>query len=232
MIESKVVSLLFADDTPDSRFLIQAYLRGLRLVITFAENGLEAVQAYENTEFDLLLMDIDMPGLSGPNALAEIRKWEVVRGLPPVPAISLSGHDEVSGFDHHLKKPVKKAQLLELLMRIFPSISDLAVDLMATSLDDEIRALMPTYLKNREKDLMNLSEALRVGNFDQCASIFHRIRGTAASYGFPSIGKIAERGEQYSNQSDWNSLHLALRSFRSEIARQRAGLSTPAMPLK
>lgn len=195
------------------------------MTLTEVEDGLKAVAAYEAIEFDLILMDVEMPVLSGSDALARIRKWETAQGLPPVPAIALTGNEEAAGFDFHIKKPVKKAALLEMIGRIFPmlqtSLEPSSPDSVDSTLDEEIREMMPGYLENRSKDLALLSSASASGDFQQCATIFHRIKGTAASYGFKELGLLAELGEKQAKAGDSASLILMLRSYRSELARQR-----------
>ena len=224
MSPQRLLNILFADDAADSRMLVQACLRGAPVTLTGVEDGLKAIEAYESFEFDLILMDIEMPVVTGPEALARIRKWETAQGLPPVPAIALTGNDEAAGFDFHLKKPVKKADLLEMIGRIFPTLQTSPVptsaDTVDSTLDEEIREMMPGYLENRGKDLVSLTSASASGDLQQCAALLHRIKGTAASYGFKELGQLAELGEKHAKAGDAASLILMLRSYRSELARQ------------
>jgi CheY-like chemotaxis protein len=72
--------ILFADDSPDNRALIRAYLKSTPHEIEFAENGQEAITRVEAERYDLIFMDIQMPVVDGYAAVQEIRRWEKQTG--------------------------------------------------------------------------------------------------------------------------------------------------------
>jgi signal transduction histidine kinase/CheY-like chemotaxis protein len=125
--------LLLADDSPDNRLLIAAYLRDSRLrdrpvELDAVENGVQAVERFQNRRFDLVLMDVQMPGLDGYDATRRIREWERRErpGVAPVPIVALTAHARAedrerslaAGCTAHLVKPVRKQALLEELDRL------------------------------------------------------------------------------------------------------------------
>ena len=112
--------ILLAEDAPDNRFLIQAYLKKLPYRIEIAENGRVAIEKFKALRPDLVLMDVQMPEVDGLAATRAIRGWEGERGLSPTPIIALTAsalEDDVkrslaAGCDQHVSKPVKKPVLL------------------------------------------------------------------------------------------------------------------------
>ncbi len=90
--------------------------------VELASNGLEALQAMQKTDFDLILMDIQMPGMDGIEATRRIRQGEQPSGMH-VPIVALTanamkGDREkylASGMDGHLTKPIRLAELDEML---------------------------------------------------------------------------------------------------------------------
>ncbi len=71
------LKILLAEDNEDNRLLIAHYLRDQPVELCFAANGLEAVEAVQRGEpFDLILMDIDMPGMDGHTATRQILAFE------------------------------------------------------------------------------------------------------------------------------------------------------------
>ena len=72
--------ILLADDSPDNRLLIRAYLKKTPYVLTEADNGQIAVERFIDGSYDLVLMDIQMPVLDGYSAVRAIRKWELEHG--------------------------------------------------------------------------------------------------------------------------------------------------------
>ncbi|MDD5286645.1 MAG: ATP-binding protein [Desulfuromonadaceae bacterium] len=118
------LDILLADDVEINRVLMQAILGPHGHQITFAENGREALQAYKTKQFNVVLMDVQMPEMDGLQATRAIREYEraTARSIP-VPIIAMTafaGNEDRqvclnAGMDDYLTKPVKPAQLLQLL---------------------------------------------------------------------------------------------------------------------
>lgn len=117
--------ILIVDDTEDNRFLLLTYLKKYPFDIVQAENGQEAFDKVTTENFDLILMDIQMPILDGYAATKKIREWEQKNSKPPVPIIAVSANamsEDVQksldvGCTEHLTKPIKKTALLEMIQR-------------------------------------------------------------------------------------------------------------------
>ncbi|MBF0587918.1 MAG: response regulator [Magnetococcales bacterium] len=117
--------ILVVDDSEDNRRLVEAFLKREPYQLVMAVNGAEAVAAFIEQRFDLVLMDIQMPVMDGYDATRRIRKWESKRGMPSTPILALTAHaiDEESeqimavGCDLHLTKPIRKQRLLNSLRR-------------------------------------------------------------------------------------------------------------------
>ena len=118
--------LLLADDSADNRRLVQLYLSQLPYLLETVEDGAAALKAVQEGEYDLVLMDVHMPGMDGLTSTRAIRAWEQARGRPrtPVVAITASAMQEdvqralAADCDAHLAKPVSKTALLETIGRL------------------------------------------------------------------------------------------------------------------
>lgn len=77
--------VLLAEDNPINMAVVKRLLAKWGLETAAAVNGREAVERSENTRYDILLLDLEMPGLDGVSALKEIRKMD-----PEVPAIAFT----------------------------------------------------------------------------------------------------------------------------------------------
>ena len=117
--------ILIADDAADNRLLLAAFLRDVPVEIRFAADGRQAVDAVRGGgNFDLILMDIDMPEMDGYQATAAILDWQRSRGIEPTPIVALSAytmHEAVSaslkaGCVAHLAKPVTRNTLLDAIL--------------------------------------------------------------------------------------------------------------------
>lgn len=119
----KRLNVLLVEDAVTNRFLIEAYLKQTPYQVDVAENGEIAVQKYMAGNYDLVLMDMQMPVMDGYTATRHIRRWESTHGLHPTPIIALTAHallEDIqksleAGCNAHLTKPVKKAALLETM---------------------------------------------------------------------------------------------------------------------
>ena len=117
------VRVLLVEDSPDNRLLIQAYLKGLPYALDMAENGKVAVEKYTSGEYDLVLMDVQMPVMDGYAATGVIRRMEKEEGRQQMPIIALTANalqEDMqksldAGCTAHLSKPITKAGLLQTL---------------------------------------------------------------------------------------------------------------------
>ena len=90
---------------------------------TVVPDGLAAIQAMRARDFDLVLMDMQMPVMDGYTATRAMRTWERDHDLPPTQIIALTAlalKEETvkileAGCNTHITKPVKKTTLLEIL---------------------------------------------------------------------------------------------------------------------
>lgn len=88
MSKLQQATILVAEDNTINQRIVEAMLSGLGHQAHFVENGRDAVLAVERQEFDLVLMDVRMPILSGPDATREIRKLPGTKGQIPIIALT------------------------------------------------------------------------------------------------------------------------------------------------
>ncbi len=120
---SRVISILIAEDNPINQKLIVTILEQNGYSTTTANNGQIAVDLYEESEFDVILMDIDMPVMDGITATRVIKEigQRDKRCYTPIIALTaraLAGDRErilSAGLDAHLSKPVDREFLLNTL---------------------------------------------------------------------------------------------------------------------
>ncbi len=116
------LKILLAEDNPINRKLMLALLIKRGCEVTAVEDGLEAVQLQKIQPFDLIFMDVQMPGMDGLKATELIREYEKTtqRHLPIIAmtANALKGDREqclAAGMDEYLSKPIQRDELDKLL---------------------------------------------------------------------------------------------------------------------
>ena len=115
--------ILVAEDNSISTKVIRGMLNKLSLQPDTASNGEEALRAMQATQYDLVLMDCEMPVLDGFSATEQLRAWELREHRPRTPVVALTAHilaehkerARLVGMDGHMAKPVEMSQLRELI---------------------------------------------------------------------------------------------------------------------
>lgn len=120
----RALSILYAEDNPYSRVVMNTILGGLGHRVDFVESGEAAVQAAARGAYDAVLMDVTLPGLDGLEATRRIRALHGKAGQVPVICISgRAGSGEeadarVAGMNFYLVKPVSPGKLAHVLAAI------------------------------------------------------------------------------------------------------------------
>ena len=117
--------ILLAEDNPVNEKVATHTLRRLGYEVHAVANGQDAVAAWRDGRYDLILMDCQMPVLDGYEATREIRNLEA--GKRHIPIVALTAHamtgDDArcmaAGMDHHLTKPLDRERLQACLDRYF-----------------------------------------------------------------------------------------------------------------
>ncbi len=117
------LNILVAEDNDINRFIIEKMLLGWGMKVDFAATGIEAVQKSSEKEFDLILMDVEMPDMNGYRA-TEIIRNEKDAPLCEIPIIAMTGHAMAGerekciacGMDDYISKPFKQEELKEKII--------------------------------------------------------------------------------------------------------------------
>jgi CheY-like chemotaxis protein len=111
--------ILVAEDNPNNQKVLRLMLRKMGCHVQMVENGLQAVQAASKGEFDLIILDLQMPIMDGLTAVARLRDYFAWSNLPGpvIMALTANAFEEdraaclAAGFDFYLAKPVSASQL-------------------------------------------------------------------------------------------------------------------------
>jgi len=121
------LSVLIVEDNPVNLMILENQLQREGWTVDSAGNAMDAVRAVDGEQFDLVFMDLEMPGMDGYQATGEIRRIERETGRPPVPVVALTAHEgeefrkkaEEAGMTYFLTKPVGRRKLLRCISALF-----------------------------------------------------------------------------------------------------------------
>ncbi|KAI9927840.1 hypothetical protein ASPWEDRAFT_184594 [Aspergillus wentii DTO 134E9] len=115
--------ILLAEDNEVNQKVAVRVMEKYHHHITVVENGQEALQAFRNNRYDVVLMDVQMPVMGGFESTAKIREYESFHGLPRTRIIALTAHAMfgdrekciAAGMDDYLPKPLNQVQMMEMI---------------------------------------------------------------------------------------------------------------------
>lgn len=110
------LSLLVVDDSDDNRVLIASFLKGSRVKLQLAVDGLDSLKKFRSGAYDIVFMDLQMPEMDGFEAAARIRELEAAEGRARTKLVALTAmatREDIdkamkAGCDDYLTKPIRK----------------------------------------------------------------------------------------------------------------------------
>jgi PAS domain S-box-containing protein len=207
--------ILMADDSPDNVTIALAYLEATPYQVTVAETGNIACHLFKTGQYDLVLMDRQMPGMDGLTATRTIRAWEQANDRAPTPIIALTasalkGDRETclaAGCTAYLTKPIKEDVLLRAI-RDYSAVRSLAPGAADDPSDRTSRASRrlaertPAYLQSCRVNVVTMTEALDRADFQTVTILGHNLRGSGGGFGFQPITDIGAGLEEAAGAAD------------------------------
>ena len=196
--------VLLAEDGPDNRILITALLTRLGLSVEVVEDGAQAVQAALAGDFDLVLMDIQMPVMDGLRAATILKAAGFGRPLVALTANVMQDDIDryaAAGFARSVSKPIDVAVFGAVLAELLVQDSA-ALELGHFSDMPGYEALRLAYCDALGGKLRELGALLDGGALAQAAEASHALRGTGSSFGYPGLTALAAQIETAARAGD------------------------------
>jgi len=233
------VRILLAEDNPVNQQLACRLLQRLGAHVVVANNGLEALRALQEGDFDAVLMDCQMPEMDGYEATRQLRGSASTARNPKIPVIALTAHALATdrakclaaGMDDYLTKPINPAQLQRALLRSLPSTREIAsrvgadddvlfdeAALLTRTADDRdfARELIALFMQTGDATLWELTH--RDTDCDTVRKLAHNLKGSAAAAAAGDVAARAEILERVAGTAEAVSALLALdASFRRTV---------------
>jgi CheY-like chemotaxis protein/HPt (histidine-containing phosphotransfer) domain-containing protein len=210
--------VLVVEDNPTNQQVANAMLKSLGVQVTLASNGQQAVELVQNCDFDLVLMDCQMPVMDGFQATAAIRRLPLGRGerlpIAAVTANALQGDEQAcleAGMNDFLPKPFKLAQLQALLVRWLPRVDEAhSTSIALEAADARDTLVVPGSDAIDLRALQTIRELDPAGGMDLVKSILRIF--------IESAGESVTRIENAILASDGGQLAAAAHALKSSTA--------------
>ena len=250
--QRRQLRVLLAEDNPVNRTLALRLLGKLGHQVEVANNGEEALALHARSNFDIILMDVQMPVMGGFEATAHIREREAA-GHPRTPIVAMTAHAMkgdrerclAAGMDGYLSKPVHAPDLVEALIhhtgnadpappRAAPLMTDDAPvferEKALFNLGDDadlLEQLIVMYAEDEDRLVHDIETALTAGDPEALSNAAHALKGAVSNFCAPRARASAERLEHLGRDKRLDEAPAALDTLRSELAalRQAFGLA-------
>ncbi len=217
--------VLIAEDDKFNQELIKAVLKEWGIYCDIASDGEEAVRKVKENNYDLIFLDINMPKMSGIEALKEIKK---ITSTPVVALTANAFRDDIkryfkAGFDDYLSKPIRLEELRKIFDKYVKNdfLSSLSKALNLNK--DAVINLVNIYFENVKKDLKELKEAIKKKNFEEIRKYAHKIKGSSLNLGIDEVAEIAnyiEENAKNKKEIDYENYFEKLTNFINNLEKE------------
>jgi CheY-like chemotaxis protein/HPt (histidine-containing phosphotransfer) domain-containing protein len=223
--EIRQLKILIVDDEEYNRMLFKTILDRWKVSFREAVNGIEALEMVKAERFDLLFMDVRMPGIDGLKATKFIRE-ELNIGGSDMPVVGISAactnedrlKYEKAGMNAFLPKPFTEAMLLTTIQSMIRkdgskgnaiTSSDYIVapsrtekinlqNLYHISGGDErfVKQMLVTFIDTTEKGLTEMEKAVKSGQWETAAGLVHKISAPCRHIGAEDLYHFLKKIEE------------------------------------
>ncbi|MDE3153756.1 MAG: response regulator [Acidobacteriota bacterium] len=245
------LQILLAEDNPVNQTLAVHLLEGEGHHVAVAGNGRQAVDLVAARSFDLVLMDLQMPEMSGLEATAAIRARERETG-GHVPIVALTAHAMkgdrerclAAGMDEYLSKPIMPEQLMATIQRVAargtpeagparaePTATGTEVFALAEVLhrvrDDRVMLgqLVSIFEEDAPGLLAGIHHAVEAGDAAALTTAAHTLKGSCGLLAAHAAQEAARRLEDLGRAGDLTDSAAAVAALETEMARLMPELS-------
>ncbi|KPA12752.1 multi-sensor hybrid histidine kinase [Candidatus Magnetomorum sp. HK-1] len=201
--------ILVVEDEKTNQKLMERLLKKHNYTFEIVENGLDAIEAMKSAHYDLVFMDVQLPGMDGMETTRRIRSIELDIINPKVPIIGVSAHtleeDKAlfisAGMDDFIEKPIKQELLFQKLEQYMPSqqqsenttaLFDYEELMDRIGNDQAVYESTVRFFKTHVVELLEQAKtAVNNRNPKEIESIGHTIKGVAANMSAKAIAETA-----------------------------------------
>ena len=237
--ETTTYKILLVDDNYINRQVAKQILRNAKHEVETAVDGFEALIMVERNEYDIILMDIQLPEMSGVDTMLKIRKM-LLDNCPPIIALTAFSSPEErqnfldQGFNEYLAKPFTAKDILKVIQESGDakdvkndsskekSHSDVTIhilnqdtinQLIKYSDFETLETSLREFNKDTNKAFKKFKTLLQREDYQQLVELVHNIKGNSGTLGGDDMFETARIIEQNIRKGDFTSLREDLKSL-------------------
>jgi PAS domain S-box-containing protein len=244
------LKILVVEDSPVNLKLVVRLLEKRGHTTVSAANGKEALEVYDADTFDLILMDIQMPGMDGFEATSAIREKERATGTH-IPIVAMTAHAMKgdrercleAGMDRYVSKPIRAGEMIETIESTVSGTKDEqgvpsgvegqsddviswedAVKQMEGDVD-LLKEIAEMFLEESPVLMDRMRQATAEGDCKKLERAAHTIKGSVGNFAAKPAFDAAQKLENLGRDGDMNHAVEAFKTLEREIERLKPALA-------
>ena len=227
----RTLDVLLVEDNQVNQKLAISLLEKWGHRATLANNGQEALEIVALRDFDVILMDMQMPVMGGIEATRQIRAREEIDGRPRTPIIAMtaaameSDRDAciAAGMDDYLSKPVRAKDLLEKLLAFGGNSDDGEKpgfdygEALRRADQETVEIIADVFLETWKRDFEQLRNAIEQRDMRLAERVAHSLKGTLATFCAEPAARVAADLELRARNGEGNGMTPDLESLHQEL---------------
>ena len=248
------LNILLVEDIELNVMVAKALLEKLGQTVDVAMTGQEAIDKARENHYDLILLDIQLPDMTGFDVANTLRDEDLVMGTPMVALTAnvIKKREEYlqNGMDDVIAKPIKKSRVVEVFNSLFaepaaplhtevenkPKKTDnskalsniLDIELLQMLVDtigeDMVRASVKVFQDKMPEYMEILQLSLSADEKSEVCSQAHKIKGAAGSVGLARVQRIANQIQQGDHPAWWQNVHDWVEELQMAVAHDMKAL--------
>ncbi|WP_455199920.1 ATP-binding protein [Kaarinaea lacus] len=239
-VEKLMGRVLVAEDNENNQKLIQFNLEKMGLDVVVVDNGKKAIDTALAGNFDLVIMDMQMPVMGGLEAVVELRYNNYQQAIVALTASALQEDKDRcmrAGCNDFVTKPIHYEQLYQVVKQYLAvqETGPVTEPLYSTILenDADFKDLMDAFIDSLIPTKKKLNHAFNEEDWKLFSGVIHQIKGLGGSYGYPDITQVAAKIEFQLVSENISEVSLLLNELFELFDRAIMGhLKTTDMEIK
>ena len=234
---SKSIKILIAEDNPANQYLFKRILTYSGFEVTIANDGQEAIDELNKQSYDLCLMDMQMPIMSGVQAI-KLYRYLVPESTMPFIILTANATQEATkacketGAEAYLTKPIRAHILVDKIHELIdikvkdtvrikkPGRNNIVLDYEQITFSDDkdtIEKMITVFKENLLTNLEKLNEAVNEKDYSEYKTALHSIKGISGNFGAIQLYNVIIRAEKTSHSEFLHDVTPQVEHITKEI---------------
>ena len=217
--------VLLVEDSPDNRQLISMYLIRAGVEVSLAQDGHQGVEQSLQQDFDVILMDMQMPVMDGWEATRLIR--DTGNQTPIIAFTANAMKEDIArcldvGCNDYLAKPINKRAFFDIMARHLKAVDAMSEATQASRTDEHdddpgFQRLVNKFLQRLPAQLKTMENATLESDWTELAKAAHNLKGMGGSFGFQELSDVSLDIEQAAKAGDSVGVGQAMAQLRERL---------------